>query len=136
MDTSFAIPWIFADEVNPLSDEAWRELVARKVSAHVPGLWPMEVVNVTLRGPRNQKPKPSEKDIEAFFAVVRRMPLRVHFQGLDVFVEEAVPLMRKYKLTAYDTAYLLLAKSMKLPLASCDDRMRKAAASEGIEVLE
>jgi predicted nucleic acid-binding protein len=38
-------------------------------------------------------------------------------------------------LTAYDVAYLDLAKRLSLPLAMRDDALKKAALAEGIEVL-
>jgi predicted nucleic acid-binding protein len=40
-----------------------------------------------------------------------------------------------YKLTAYDAAYLDLAKRLALPLATNDGDLRKAAAVEGLELL-
>ena len=95
----------------------------------------MEITNVSVRGPRKGKPKPSKRDLDMFFAVLRKMPLRVHHQGLDLFLDQAVPLMVKYKLTSYDTAFLMLAKSMGLPLATNDGKMRDAAIAEGIEVV-
>ena len=81
MDASFAMPWILTHEVSPLSDEAWSRLIEGKAIAHVPGLWPMEMVNVTLRGPRHGKPKPTDEEAAAFFDILCRMPLRVHGQG-------------------------------------------------------
>jgi predicted nucleic acid-binding protein len=44
-------------------------------------------------------------------------------------------LASRYQLTAYDTAYLDLAKQRALPLATLDDDLRKAALAEGIEIL-
>lgn len=136
MDASFAIPWVFRDEANPVSDDAWKHLIARAATAHVPGLWPMEMVNVTLRGARKAKVKPLAKDVEEFFAILRRLPLKVHHQGVELFLERAPPLMRKHGLTAYDSAYLMLALSSGLPLATLDERMEKAARAEGLEILK
>lgn len=136
IDASFAIPWIFRDEANALSDGAWKKLIEKTVTAHVPALWGMEMVNVSLRGPREGKPKPTEKDVAAFFSVLSKMPLRVHHQGLEAFLEQAPELMRKHKLTAYDSAYLMLALSSGLPLATRDKRMKKAAKNEGVEIFE
>lgn len=135
MDASFAISWVFRDEANQLSDEAWGKLVKQSATAHVPGIWAMEIVNVTLRGPREGKTRPSDSDVAAFFSVLRKMPLRFHFQGLELYLDQAAPVMKKYGLTSYDASYLLLAKKLGLPLASNDKRMRKAAKAEGIEVV-
>jgi len=43
-------------------------------------------------------------------------------------------LAARYQLTAYDTAYLDLAKRLALPLATLDDDLRKAALAEGVSV--
>jgi predicted nucleic acid-binding protein len=40
-----------------------------------------------------------------------------------------------YQLTAYDVAYLDLAKRLSLPLATRDDDLRRAALDEGIQLL-
>lgn len=135
MDASFTLPWIFKDEVNPLSDEAWKRLIEKTSTAHVPGLWALEIVNVAIRGPRNSETKPSKADIDEFFAIVRRMPVRVHHQGLEVLLERAPLLMRRHKLTAYDSSYLMLALANGVPLATRDKNLRKAALAEGVEVI-
>lgn len=44
-------------------------------------------------------------------------------------------LASRYQLTSYDTAYLDLAKRLNLPLATLDEDLRKAALTEGINVL-
>lgn len=136
MDASFAMPWIFTDEVSSLSDEAWSKLIEGKATAHVPGLWPMEMVNVTLRGPRHGKPKPTDEEAAAFFEILYQMPLRVHGQGMDIFLKLSPGLCRKHKLTVYDSAYLMLALTSGLPLATRDGKMRDAALAEGAVVIE
>jgi predicted nucleic acid-binding protein len=40
-----------------------------------------------------------------------------------------------YQLTAYDTAYLDLARQLGLRLATLDSDLRKAAIAEGLSVL-
>jgi predicted nucleic acid-binding protein len=135
MDASFALPWVFRDEANRASDAAWKSLVTGKATAHVPGLWPMEMVNVVLRGPRATKVRPTDRDVDQFFAILRKMPLSVHHQGLGIFLDRAPTFMGKHELTAYDSAYLILASASGLPLATLDKRLRKAARAEGLKLL-
>jgi len=45
---------------------------------------------------------------------------------------EARPLIVKHRLSAYDAAYLALAKRLNVELASLDAQLRLAADSEGI----
>ena len=44
-------------------------------------------------------------------------------------------LANSHELTAYDVAYLDLAKRLSLPLATRDHNLKKAALAEAIEVL-
>jgi predicted nucleic acid-binding protein len=44
-------------------------------------------------------------------------------------------LAERYDLTAYDVAYLDLAKRLSLPLATLDGDLRKAGFAERIELL-
>jgi predicted nucleic acid-binding protein len=44
-------------------------------------------------------------------------------------------LARKHDLAAYDFVYLDLAIREKLPLATSDDALKKAAKAEGVKVL-
>jgi predicted nucleic acid-binding protein len=44
-------------------------------------------------------------------------------------------LANRYQLTAYDAAYLDLAMRLSLPLATCDDDLRKAATTEGVAIV-
>ena len=44
-------------------------------------------------------------------------------------------LARKWNITAYDAAYLELALSKGIPLATTDDDLKKVAVAEGIQVL-
>ena len=44
-------------------------------------------------------------------------------------------LASRHRLTAYDTAYLDLAKRLALPLATLDEDLKKGAIAEGAIVL-
>jgi predicted nucleic acid-binding protein len=66
--------------------------------------------------------------------LLKALPIRVESSSLwaNVDVESKA---RKWNLTAYDAAYLALALSRKLPLATLDRDLKKAAEAEGVEVL-
>jgi predicted nucleic acid-binding protein len=138
LDASVTIPWIFRDEKCGLADRTWNVLVSEAGVAHIPGIWVMEVINVPLLGPKDRKrPKPTKQDRDLYFAVLRKLPLRVHYQGLEPLLDYVVPLMEKYKdLTCYDAAYVLLAKRTGLPLVTRDGVMEGVAVAEGVKVLK
>lgn len=53
---------------------------------------------------------------------------------LSAFSELAL-LAARHQLTAYDVAYLGMARQLSLPLATLDGDLRKAALEEGLSVL-
>lgn len=134
-DTSFTMPWFFRHEATSLTEEAWERLVGQTAIAHVPALWPFEMANAALRGPRGGVTKPSRKDVGTFLSLVTELPIRIHQQSVESVFGDTVSLMTKHKLTAYDAAYLDLAVKLALPLATCDGKLRAAAVSERVKVL-
>ena len=64
--------------------------------------------------------------------------------GLDIRIDQTIslinakaslPLTRRYGLTAYDAAYLELAKRKALPLATLDKDLLAAASQDGLAVI-
>jgi predicted nucleic acid-binding protein len=73
-----------------------------------------------------------EADTAALLRGLARLPV-----GIDRSPDEAglLALARQHRLTAYDAAYLELARREGLPLASLDKALRKAAAASGVALL-
>ncbi|MGC3992002.1 MAG: type II toxin-antitoxin system VapC family toxin [Chthoniobacteraceae bacterium] len=135
IDASVALAWAFADESSAISRSTFTSLLSGAATAHVPALWPIEMVNVLLRGPRNGT-KLSDSDLHEFFEGLMQMSLKVHPQSLGTLAKDAPRIMKKHALSAYDTAYLLLAASKGLPLATHDRKLQQAALAEGVTILE
>jgi predicted nucleic acid-binding protein len=98
-----------------------------------PLLWIWEILNVvgvTIRRRRVTAGRGREflTLLATLNVKIDRPPRVTDFPRLHV-------LANSYDLTAYDVAYLDLAKRLSLPLATCDDDLRKAALAEGIAVL-
>jgi len=121
------MPWGVPDEDTD-STAPVRARVQRE-QAVVPSLFWFELANAVVRAERRGRIT-EEKGTEflEFFD--------------DVIADEAVPpasalaqLARVHGLTAYDAAYLWVAQSRGLPLATLDGQLRAAATKAGIEVL-
>ena len=66
----------------------------------------------------------------AFSSRLALLPIRIGaLPGDDASL---MALARKQKLTVYDAAYLELAKRERLPLATLDRALEKAAIAEGV----
>lgn len=127
IDVSAVMPWGVPDEDTD-STAPVRARVQRE-QAVVPSLFWFELANAVVRAERRGRIT-EEKGTEflEFFD--------------DVIADEAVPpasalaqLARVHGLTAYDAAYLWVAQSRGLPLATLDGQLRAAATKAGIEVL-
>lgn len=131
LDCSVALTWVFAEEARPETDALLLRVEAQ--GAVVPPIWPLEVANVLVSAERRQRIAPGG-------AALR---LR-HLWALDVRVDEALPpsdvaeiihLALDQRLTAYDAAYLALARRTGLPLATIDAALAAAAKRVGVVVL-
>ena len=59
-------------------------------------------------------------------------PIRLRREGDDASL---MALARKQRLTNYEAAYLELARRERLPLATLDSALEKAAVAEGVALL-
>lgn len=129
LDASTTLSWAFNDE----SDEQSDDIQNRLVSGHawVPSPWSYEVANGLLVGLRRDRI--SVADIEAFTADLAILDIRLAPPGSDIL--ELVAQADVSRLSAYDTAYLQLAISMNIPLATRDRALASAARSAGVTLL-
>jgi predicted nucleic acid-binding protein len=67
-----------------------------------------------------------------FLERLRLLPVAIEHRPASWLAQQILPLARKYKLSAYDAAYLDLAIRERLPLATLDDDLRRAAPVAGV----
>ncbi|NWG71451.1 MAG: type II toxin-antitoxin system VapC family toxin [Parvularculaceae bacterium] len=125
VDASIVAGALLADEQ---SDEAAAVLraVARD-SAFVPGLFWNEVRNLLLSAERRKRLPLGEGD--AGLAQLRQASILVLPDRGD---REVLALARAQGLSAYDAAYLALAKHEGIAIATLDQGIRRAAAKIGV----
>lgn len=102
-------------------------------TAVAPALWPFEAVNgleiMRRRG------RLDAKALADSLEVLRLLAIEIEPSSFERNANAVLPLARKYSLTAYDAAYLELAKRRRLPLATLDDGLRRAANKARIRVI-
>ncbi len=76
----------------------------------------------------------NEQQIAEYLRLLRALPIRTESQPLWTNVE-LESLARRWDLTAYDASYLALALRKKIPLATCDEFLKRKALDEGIQIL-
>ena len=130
-DTSVTLAWCFADE----STESSRTLLAALQNSYavVPALWPFEVANALASAER--RGRITQPEIDRFIGVLNRMPIHIERRESLWLWQAILPLARQHRLSAYDAAYLDLAKRESLPLATRDANLHQAALALQIPVL-
>ena len=128
LDASVTACWAFQDENHPDAVLAFDRMRAEE--AVVPCLWWFEVRNILIVNERRRRL--TETDTSAFLSNLSRLRLR-----MDRAPEESaiLRLARVHRLSVYDAAYLELAQRERLPLATLDADLRKAAAGAGVALV-
>jgi predicted nucleic acid-binding protein len=132
LDVSAFMPWCCEDESTPAS-ELLLEWAMDGSELHVPSLWVWEILNVvgvTIRRRRITGDRGRE-----FLTLLAKLNVKIDHPPQVTDFPRLHALANSRGLTAYDVAYLDLAKRLSLPLATCDADLRKAALAEGIAVL-
>ena len=127
IDASMAAAWCLPDE----GEEGlnWLDAVAR-AGAIVPALWPFEVNNVLLVAERRKRI--GEPDVLRARTLLDRLPILIEPVPASAMASETFQLARRFSLSFYDASYLESAIRNRLPLASFDQALCKAAKACGI----
>jgi predicted nucleic acid-binding protein len=129
---SVTLAWYFPDEQTDRTHERLERLTQGD-RVIVPAHWPTEVANAFLMGVRKKRIEPEQPPL--LWDQLDRLAIETEPALTTVEVKEVLALGEKHGLTVYDAAYLDLARSRQLPLATLDGDLRKAAQSESVELL-
>jgi predicted nucleic acid-binding protein len=125
IDASILVAWFLEEKSDPRVEAAF-DTIAR-VETLAPSLLYYEIRNALLVSERRNRI--TESMSAAFLRDLGLLPIRLEPAGDDASL---MTLARKRKLTVYDAAYLALAKTEGLPLATLDRDLEKAAVAEGV----
>lgn len=128
VDASVTAAWCFPDEDDRLADLAFDRL--ERDGAVVPVLWWFEVRNILVVAERRGRID-AASSVE-FLDDLARLPIRIDREPDGPTV---MALARRHRLTAYDAAYLELARRMGAPLASLDRALIDAARQDGLDFI-
>ena len=133
LDASVALLWL-APATNPAGTEyAAATLIALKQSqAVVPSLFSLEIANVVAK--LESKGVVTEADSQRNIAILRCLNLSIDQATAAHALGDTLNLARRYKLSAYDAAYLELSLRTGLQLATLDAGLVKAALAAGVSI--
>ncbi|MCZ7639094.1 MAG: type II toxin-antitoxin system VapC family toxin [Verrucomicrobia bacterium] len=131
-DASVGVAWAAYSQASEATDQLL-EKVAAGTPLVVPTLWPFEVANSLLVLLRRKRILAEERD--RALDALGRLPLVVDDEGCRLAFAKMSELAVEHGLSVYDAAYLELALRRKLPLASRDDALCKAAKDRRVKLL-
>jgi predicted nucleic acid-binding protein len=130
VDSSVALAWCFPDEHAPYPQAVLDSLAA--ASAYVPALWHLEVANALLVGER--RGRCTLADTATWLGFLASLPIMVDGETVARAWDDTLPLARTHNRSAYDGAYLELARRRGLPLATLDGPLKAAANAVGVAI--
>src|SRR5260221_13936872 len=116
----------------PIAAAFWPRSKARTLSFRLYG--PFEVASVLTLAERHQRI--TRTGIVAFMDTLRRLPIQVEHREALWLWQAVIPLAREHRLSAYDAAYLELARRDGMHLATLDHDLEKAGRTIGVPIFE
>ena len=129
IDNSVFLAWCMGDKEEPTATSAMRHVIEQGGVA--PRIWWYELRNALLVNERRGRISPQQVSDTLADSL-----------ALGISVDDAhdesrlLELARRFALTVYDAAYLEVAVRRSLPLATLDLRLRRAAETVGITVVQ
>ncbi|MES5097709.1 type II toxin-antitoxin system VapC family toxin [Agrobacterium sp. BA1120] len=125
VDASIVAAWFLPDETSDIADNALDRLETDDAIA--PDLLSHELRNILLSAEKRKR-----IDQDAIFSILLRfnsLPLTLVSGGDHITI---MGLAKRHTLSAYDAAYLALAVSHAIPLATNDKKLAAAAMAESV----
>ncbi|MGB8471689.1 MAG: type II toxin-antitoxin system VapC family toxin [Candidatus Sulfotelmatobacter sp.] len=132
VDASVVLTWCFPDENSALAERV-AQMFKEGDSSIAPSFWPHELLNALLVGEKRKRI--SGDLIRAFLTDLATLPIVLQESQADAVFDGIQSLSREHGLTAYDAAYLDLAQTNGLPVATLDEDLMRACARTGVELI-
>lgn len=131
LDCSVAASWVFDDEIEPRVDDLLDQVKAD--GAVVPAIWHLELGNVIVLA--EKRGRLTSDQVEKAFLFYGNLAIGTDQETTERAFREIARLARAEGLTTYDAAYLELAVRRRLPLATLDKDLIRAAKNTAVDTL-
>lgn len=133
VDASIAVSWFLADEHDSYAISVLTA-IDKSEKLFVPSLWFLELTNAMIVAERRKRiDRTTRLDV---LEQVRHLPLKIAPSPSSLSLPELQAIAVEHGLSAYDAEYLRIAKNARLPLATLDRSVRKAASRERIPLFQ
>ena len=133
LDASVALLW-FVPQTNP-AGVGYADVILtalKRSEVVVPSLFALETANVVVKV--ESKGIMTEADSQRFIALLGQLNIATDQATMTHALGDTLNLARRYKLSAYDAAYLELALRTGLQLATLDVDLARAASIAGVPI--
>lgn len=132
IDASLTLALCFEDDTGPLTETILSRL--ERETAIAPAIWPLEVANGLRSAER--RGRIDDAELPGLAQLLLGLPIRVEDTPLDPALGDVLQLARSLGISSYDAAYVQLALSRRLPLATADEQLARATVAAGGAVVE
>lgn len=134
LDASVTLAWLIDASVDPYALRV-RKFLLRGSKAFVPSLWRFEVANGFVVAERRGMLSAADTALilQNFEALLGNAIQIVQDSGS---MSRVISVARTAGLTAYDAAYLQLAKQEQMPIATLDRTLAQAAEKAGVPLVQ
>ena len=108
-----------------------RQALLKGARAVVPSLWHLEVANGLAISERRKRLSAADTD-RALVTIEQIAATIVETHDREISIRRAHSVARTFQLSAYDAAYLEIARETRLSLATLDASLRAAAGQAGV----
>lgn len=131
VDASVIFAWQFPDEESEVVDQIVDMFMDR--TAWVPAHWHAEIANGFAIAVRRKRLTRDYR--QGALTRIADLPIRTDPDSTAALWHETQNLCDEYQLSAYDAAYLELARRRRIPLATLDKAMNRVADALGIALV-
>ncbi len=130
VDASFAGAWLLPDEASARAEKTLKRVLVEDALLCVPRLWIYELANLLISAERRKRI--TREQLVQGHQLIDQIP-RTTFDHEPLLARERMStIAERYKLSAYDAAYLELADRLQCALLTLDKKLRVAAKAVGL----
>ncbi|MES2939471.1 MAG: type II toxin-antitoxin system VapC family toxin [Pseudomonadota bacterium] len=135
LDASVTAAWLLPDEAGEPTQRLYALIRRDQVEPQAPNLWQWECADIIANGVR--RGRIPQASVEGLWSVLEAIRHRVELHELAPAQHKAaLAVAVDAGLSAFDGAYLWLARSLNLPLLTFNPRLIAAAPAAGVQLLD
>jgi predicted nucleic acid-binding protein len=132
IDCSVGIGWVHPSQSSEMTKQLLEEAKAG-AAIYVPSLWHLEIANTLLVFVRQKLITEAQRGVA--ITLLSQLRILIDDETNRLAFSAISELAARHALSAYDAAYLELARRKSLPFASRDEALKAAAKKSGVKLL-